>query len=195
MKVLHVKGNGSCLYISLRLGLEYKKILKTYEENGTVFGNLNGFDSRVCESAEKLRDIICQWYSAYLQKELPAFGKLNEGSDKIWTRGDLLLCEAHNIFDKLEVPEDALGRTQVMLRYLKYVSVQRTWGGQAEYVAFAFLAKLNVEVYDRSGKLLNNINPPNSVGTVKILFTGSSHYDLLIDDEDAVTLNRLGFKI
>jgi hypothetical protein len=194
MKIIRSRGNGSCLFISLRLALEYKKILETYEKTGTVFGLLDGHDHRVAESAEKLRDLIVKWYESYLTKELPTFGNLNEGTSKPWVRGDILVHEAHNVFDGLDVPEEGEGRIKVMRKYLQHVSTHRTWGGQAEYIAFAFISKLNIEVYDEK-QCVDRVNVINSIGTAKLYFSNKCHYDLLIDDDDAEKLKKMGFRL
>ena len=65
-------------------------------------------------------------------------------------------------------------------------------------MAFAFIAKLNIEVFQPdSGNVMMPLCPdmilhridsvivPEPKGTIKLLFNGRNHYDLLLDDDVA----------
>jgi len=234
---MRAKPNGSCLFISLRLGLECSKLLKMQTPG---IGLLDGFDNRVVESAERLRHMIIEWYSNGLTKELPGFDCNAESKpgqegfvEKPWTRADLLAMESANLYAQ-DIPESGPDRLKVVLRYLEHVKAPRVWGGVPEYTAFSFMSKLTVEVYVRDVsmaqhgqpalhgltalqqqqgltalqqqqgltalqvphghavlRLYQKITPPQSLGTVRILFNGSNHYDLLLNEEDASSIKRL----
>jgi hypothetical protein len=204
MRVLKVKPNGSCLFIALRLGLESSKLLK---EKIPGAGLLDGFDNRVVDSAERLRMMIVDWYSNGLSKTIPGFesnGESTPGKDgtveSAWTRCDLIAMESSNLTSQ-DIPNPGPERLALALRYLDHMKKLRTWGGAPEYTAFSYMSKLNVEVYviedptnfgtncttsnNANLRLRQNIAQKNSLGTVRLLFTGSSHYDLLLSDSDA----------
>jgi hypothetical protein len=82
-----------------------------------------------------------------------------------------------------------------MLQYLKLMAIPGQWGSTPEYTAFAFMAKLNVQVFQpRAGSRellkVNVVDVPDSKGTIKLLYTGSNHYDLLLSDDECTTLRR-----
>ena len=198
MYVVKVKPNGSCLFISLRLGLECSKLLKV---NMPGVGLVDGFDHRVVESAENLRSMIVEWYSNGLSKTLPGFeanGESKPGHDGTrevpWTRADLVAMETSNLISS-DIPEPGPERLKLVLRYLEHVKKPRTWGGVPEYTAFSYMSKLNVEVYIREGltkvRLYQKVAQNNSLGTVRLLFNGSCHYDLILDESDASRIKKL----
>lgn len=205
-KLVRAAGNGSCLFISLRLGLELITLLKM-EESGQrpKNGIIDGHNASVLESAEHLRnDVIIQWFLNGLDKDIPNFGVIDFKSQKQWTRGDIILMEACNITEK-DVPDEPEKRIELQKAYLKHMNSavvdrgrtefrNRRWGGQAEYTAFALIAKITVEVWHmtRGGLIKHNeIVPPESAGCFKILFSGSNHYDLLLSNEEAEKIVRL----
>jgi hypothetical protein len=183
MKIIKAQGNGSCLFISLRLGLELLKILEVQKP-----GVLNGSDNRIIKSAEELRAIIVQWYSNGLKKNISLFGRYSESNDRAWTREDILANELHNFSNK-DVAEEGPERLKSVLQYLDKMKIPGTWGGTPEYTAFAFIAKCNICVYSE-GKIINELNT-NSDKTIYLLFSGRSHYDLLLSDEQALMLSKI----
>jgi len=199
MYVLKAKPNGSCLFISLRLGLECSKLLKVQTPG---IGLVDGFDQRVVDSAERLRAMIVDWYSNGLSKCLPGFesnGQSKPGQDGTtevpWTRADLIAMETSNLTTQ-DIPEAGPERLALVLRYLEHVKKARTWGGAPEYTAFSYMSKLNVEVWSPGQhgsqiKLYQKIVQPANLGTVRLLHNGSCHYDLLLNEEDASSIMRL----
>lgn len=198
MFLLKVKPNGSCLFISLRLGLEVSKLLKVQEPG---VGLVDGYHDRVCESAERLRSMIVEWYLNGLSKQLPGFDENAEskpgveGSKSVpWTRADLVALESSNLCSG-DIPDPGPERLKLVLKYLDHVKKPRIWGGSPEYTAFSYMSKLNVEVYRDAPqgqiKIYQKISQHNNLGTVRLLFSGSCHYDLLLSDEDAEKIKRL----
>lgn len=206
-KLVRSAGNGSCLFISLRLGLELVTLLNMYEtgekpKNGII----DGHNASVLESAENLRnDVIIQWFLNGLDKIIPSFGVIDYKSQKKWTRGDIILMEACNITEK-DMPDDPDKRIELQKAYLRHMHSQpfarngrkeyksRQWGGQAEYTAFSLISKITVEVWHMTKKGLvkhNEIVPPESSGVFKILFNGSNHYDLLLSNNEAEKIIRI----
>jgi len=193
MFVLRVKPNGSCLFISLRLGLEVSKLLKVNEKG---VGLVDGYNDKVLESAERLRSMICDWYLNGLSKQLPGFEANGEskpgeeGTKSIpWTRADLVAMESSNLSSG-DIPDPGPERLKLVLRYLEHVKRPRTWGGVPEYTAFSYMSKLDVEVY-RDGRLYQKVQQQNTLGTVRLLFSGSCHYDLLLSTQDAERIQML----
>ena len=164
--------------------------------NGTSAASacVDGYDDRVTKSAEVLRSMIMQWYGTGLEKIVEGFGTFIEateaGPGRPFLRGDILAMEM--VRHGTDVPETGLGRTAAMLEYLKIMSAPGTWGSTPEYTAFAFMSKLNVKVYQPKSHtqllLINETKVPNSKGTIKLLYTGRNHYDLLLSDEESFTL-------
>ena len=163
--------------------------------------------------------IIIKWFENGLDKDIPGFGFFDESAKRPWTRGDLLTMEAANIKELSgssgDIPESADDCRALQKKYLKYLSsdnkFRKNWGGTAEYTAFALIAKITVEVWvvheptsikqtsiERASieqdpafgfKKHSQIVPENSTGTVKLLFNGQNHYDLLLSDEEAQYLS------
>lgn len=197
MYVIKAEGNGSCLFISMRLALEYLKVLKIARESQSVAtAILDGRDSKVCASAEGLRELVVLWYKDHLNATVPGFGQYTQSTDtstgREWMRGDILAIEM--VRANHDVPESGPQRSLAMSRYLERMSRRGEWGSTPEYTAFAFMAKLTVEVYqlDQSGALsiINTVVPNLSLGTIKLLYSGRCHYDLLLDDYTAAEIYK-----
>lgn len=194
MKVIKAEGNGSCLFISLRLALECTTILKKARDGEPVpTAVVDGSDERVLRSAESMRALIVKWYHGGLDRDVPGLGSYvqatSTSSGRTWRRGDILAMEM--VRSAKDVPEEGLERIAAMLKYLDYMKLRSTWGGTPEYTAFAILSKLTVEVYQpgTSGLVLvDKATPESSLGLIKLLFNGHNHYDLLLDDADATDL-------
>jgi hypothetical protein len=105
-----------------------------------------------------------------------------------------------------DVPEEGPVRHQLALEYLEKMKRRGTWGSTPEYTAFAFMSKLKVEVYQpqqlqsletpeefkqQGLNLINTVEPSLCLGTVRLLFTGTCHYDLLLTDEEYVSLKNI----
>lgn len=206
-KLVRAAGNGSCLFISLRLGLELLTLIKMSDAGQRIeHGIIDGHNPAVLESAESLRnDVILQWFKNGLEKIVPSFGVFDVKSQKPWTRGDIIVMEAANLIEG-DTPEDPDKRLELQHSYLKHMQSEkisfqgrndyrrRNWGGQAEYTAFALIAKLTVEVWHLKKGLLikhNEIVSPESTGTFKILFVGNNHYDLLLSNEEAAKIKAI----
>jgi len=193
MRVIKASGNGSCLFISLRLALEYLKVLKVSAEASQSLRSaiLDGHDSKVLASAEGLRELVVLWYRSYLDTVVPGFGQYTQSTEtakgREWLRGDILAIEM--VRANHDVPEDGPARQDAMLKYLDRMSRRGEWGSTPEYTAFAFMAKLTVEVYqagqDGTLAMINSVKPEKSLGTIKLLYSGRCHYDLLLDDATA----------
>jgi hypothetical protein len=89
MKRVLAYGNGSCLFICLRLALECIKLLSVYEqgdiERVASKGIIDGRDEDVLKSAEELRNnYIIKWYADFLDTEIPMFGAYDEASKSAW---------------------------------------------------------------------------------------------------------------
>lgn len=195
MKVIKAEGNGSCLFISLRLALECVTVLKKARDGETVpSAVIDGSDERVLKSADSMRTLIVKWYHSGLDRDVPGLGSYvqatESSSGRTWRRGDILAMEM--VRAAKDVPEEGLERIAAMLKYLDIMKLRSTWGGTPEYTAFAILSKLTVEVYQPASHgglmLVDKATPENSMGLIKLLFNGHSHYDLLLSDADATDL-------
>jgi hypothetical protein len=182
MKYIEADGNGSCLFISLRLGIELLKILELEKP-----GVLNGRDRRILKSAEDLREIIVSWYYNGLEKTVDSFGTFNQAGLTLWKREDIIATELHNLSSK-DVPESGPDRRKAVLTYLDIMKKSGTWGGTPEYSALALIAKCNIDVYSE-GKIVSSIKASeNSNKLICLRFSGRNHYDLMITDEQAAKL-------
>ena len=219
MKRVLAYGGGSCLFICLRLALEYIKLLSVYDQGDPTKiaskGIIDGRDEDVLKSAEELRNnYIIKWYDDHLDEIIPVFGTYDENSKSAWKRSDIIANEIMNLKILVDVegtvlwrngedipdkatPENANKRLKLIKAYLNMMSSKsgrRAWGGQPEYTAFAFMTKLTVQVWveQRGGLVLRNeIVPPGSTNVVKLLFSGQCHYDLLMDDADAEKILKM----
>lgn len=214
MKRVLAYGNGSCLFICLRLALECIKLLSVYQQGDieriASKGIIDGRDEDVLKSAEELRNnYIIKWYSDFLDTEIPMFGSYDEASKTAWKRGDIIANEINNLRGLVDsdgnviwrngqdIPTEPEERNKLLRSYLHHMSSRtgrRTWGGQPEYTAFAFMTKLTVQVWvQQRGDLVmrNEIVPPGSTNIVKLLFSGQNHYDLLLEDDDAEKLIKI----
>lgn len=190
MKVIKAAGNGSCLFISLRLGLELRHVIRLINEGHTPTScNLKGSCTEVMQSAEELRKMIMTWYDTGLFKDMPSLGTYTENG-RLWVRGDILALEM--VRRGSDVPESGAARTAAMLKYIEDMRIEGTWGSTPEYTAFAMMSKLHVQVYQfQQGTLarVNEVGPAGPIqGIVKLLYTGGTHYDLLVDDCDSVLI-------
>lgn len=213
MRIIKAAANGSCLFISLRIGLEVLKLLSLNLTHATEPINciLDGENPKVLQSAEDLRNkIIIKWFENGIDKEIPGFGFFDESAKRPWTRGDLLTMEAANIKELSgrsgDIPESAEDCRALQKKYLKYLAsdnkFRKNWGGTAEYTAFALIAKITVEVWVATDltvvedstnprtrpseyKKHSQIVPENTTGTIKLLFNGQNHYDLLLENNEA----------
>lgn len=193
MRVIKASGNGSCMFISLRLALEYLKVLKVSAEASQSLRSaiLDGHDAKVLASAEGLRELIVLWYRSYLDTVVPGFGQYTQSTEtakgREWMRGDILAIEM--VRANHDVPEDGPLRQDAMLKYLERMARRGEWGSTPEYTAFAFMAKLTVQVYqagqDGTLAMINEVKPETSLGLIKLLYSGRCHYDLLLDDATA----------
>ena len=196
--ILKAKPNGSCLFISLRLALEYKKMFQLLDSGrGDYMGVLDGFDDRIVVAAEKLRNTIIEWYSKK-DKVITDYGYYIHNDDTPWLRGDVLALECANLpeISLGDIPQSGPERDRIIQKYIDYMRKPRTWGGSPEYMAFSFMSKLEVQVFipQRETKTLimsNNIKPKNSIGVIRLLFDGSSHYDLLLSNSDAERIREM----
>lgn len=192
MKIVKAAGNGSCLFISLRLGLELRHVIKLIDDGRPPNTcNLNGCSREVLESAEHLRSMMIKWYDTGLFKEMKSLGLYTENG-RFWMRGDLLALEM--VRRGADVPECGAERTAKMLQYIEDMRKAGTWGSTPEYTAFAMMSKLHVQVYqpqEGSLVLVNEVAPAEaSRGVVKLLYTNGTHYDLLVDDIDCEKLTE-----
>lgn len=201
MRVIKAAGNGRCLFISLRLALECFTLIDMEARSEPVPVHcINGRADCVIKSAETLAGMICDWYQNNMAKEVVGFGSYIS-SGRAWVRRDLIAIEM--VQKGRDVPEDGPERESAALKYLAKMRQRGSWGSTPEYTAFAFMSKLRVEVYQpadlfsketpdefaRKGlTLINIVEPLGHKGTVRILFNGSNHYDLLLSEEDSEKL-------
>jgi len=203
MKVVRALGNGSCLFISLRLALEYYHIIKAKKDNASfecitvpeeeckVQSVITGSDPKIVKSAEDLRQLIVRWYETKLGQEMPDLGTYVERG-RIMTRGDLIALEMASAHGE-EIPDaiDSSVRQAAMRTYLERIR-RGSWGSTPEYTAFAFMSCSLVEVYQVTNgvlKIINSVGPKTYKQTVKVLYSGRCHYDLLMDNEDFTILH------
>jgi hypothetical protein len=201
MRIIKAAGNGRCLFISLRLALECFTLIEIKAKGDPVPTHcINGHAECVVSSAETLCGMICDWYEKGLSKEVAGFGSYIT-SGRQWTRRDILAIEM--VQKGRDVPEEGSEREQAALGYIKRMRQRGSWGSTPEYTAFAFMSKLRVEVYQPAESfsketpdefaakgltLINAVQPIEPKGTVRLLFNGSNHYDLLLSDEDSLKI-------
>lgn len=201
MRVIKAAGNGRCLFISLRLALECFTLIDLQQRSQeTPTYCINGHADCVIKSAETLCGMICDWYQNGLMKVVAGFGSYIS-SGRSWVRRDILAIEM--VQRGRDVPEEGPDRDKAAYGYLKRMRQRGSWGSTPEYTAFAFMSKLRVEVYQPADSfsketpdefaakgltLINTVEPVDPKGTIRILFNGSNHYDLLLSNEDTEKL-------
>jgi hypothetical protein len=184
--IIEADSNGSCLFISLRLGLELHAVLEKHRGGTPVTSAcLDGRAPAMIKSAEDLRAMIVQWYSEGLNKEVP-------GAEPRLKRGDILAIEM--VRHSRDVPAEGPLRDAAIQQYLDAMKRRGTWGSTPEYVAFTMMSKLRVRVFQPTARpqgqsaalgpelrIVDEVVIENANGVVNLLFDGHSHYDLLID--------------
>jgi hypothetical protein len=178
MKIVHVSGNGSCLFIAMRMGLELLSIEKL-ARTGTWdarMKNFGGTSDLAHNEAETLRKLVCKFYE-------PRHWTIDVEPGV--TRKDILLRELAN--NECATDED-------IMEYLQHMKLPGRWGSQPEYIAFACMAMCSVEVYVplSSGLVLRDtfVHHAAEKPCVKLLFTGC-HYDLLVDEDVASVIESI----
>lgn len=143
--------------------------------------------------------MICDWYSTGLHKTVEDFGNYQEPTatvaSRTWIRQDVLAVEMVRLGEDIE--EEGPKRLQKALEYIRHMRGHE-WGSTPEYTAFAFMAKMEIHVFQpRPGKqsaqfpglsCVNAVKPASIMGRVNLLYDGHSHYDLLLEDDAAETL-------
>lgn len=189
--IIEADANGSCLFTSLRLGLELHAVLAKHRSGTRVVSAcLDGRAPALLKSAEDLRAMVVQWYADNLDKEIP-------GDAPRLKRGDLLAIEM--VRHAHDVPVDGPLRTEAIQKYLAAMRRQGTWGSTPEYVAFAMMSKLSVKVFQPMGRpngtsaslgpevrIVDEVRLDNPTGSISLLFDGHSHYDLLVVNPEEV---------
>lgn len=206
MKVIRVKPNGRCLFIALRLALESVTVLRNVRMGReTPRACFNGYEPAVIDSAESLAELIFAWYSKKPCAEVPGFGQTGGAGAPAWRRMDILATEM--VSQGRDVDDNDAAKQAAADRYLERMRQPGEWGSTPEYLAFAFLSKLAVEVYQPAGPagassetpddfktagltLINSVKPPVVLETVHLLYNGHNHYDLLVTDALAAELSK-----
>jgi hypothetical protein len=156
MKLVRARPDGACLFTSLRLG---------YAANSTDdLDSFSGCNEAILKGGQRLRRIICNFYAPD-KWDIPVGDGL--------TRKHVLLAEASKL--------DADVTDQELISYVNTMQLPHTWGSQPEYLAFSYMARLNVHVYVENGTLVDSVGTFDR--TIKLLFT-RNHYDLLLSDEE-----------
>lgn len=188
MHRLPVRGDGGCLFTSLRLSLELRHVLAGIA-NGTAPPrfNLDGHHSSVVTSGFLLRQRICDWFRIGLNEDVPMLGMyIEKGPDaRPWKRGDLLAMEM--VKGDVDIPENGEERQTCMMKYLLKMMNPSCWGGTPEYTAAAVITGCNLEIY-QAGEVISSI-PQESTFTIKLLFNERArHYECLLTTEQISSL-------
>lgn len=204
-----IDGNSSVTYTSAELLRQY---MMNWFETG-LDKELPGFGAyreavRAADAAAANDAAANQGSSAAANDgnaAVPTTAALQSPDDgRNWMRGDVLALDM--IRRGIDVPDaDCPERTAVILQYIKGMRCRGVMGGTPEYVAFAFMSKLKIEVFQKarggpsaaSGGaasaagpppgyfIVNSVTPPEPRGTIRLLYNGVNHYDLLLSPEDA----------
>lgn len=117
--VIPVRGNGACLFTSLRLAWELRtalRVARQCERTGAPFTDtpplLDGFAPAVLRQGDVIRDTIVRWYHTGLNRPLPGGLMLRDRDDagsgaraRRLTRGDMIVNFLISDFGKEGVPE------------------------------------------------------------------------------------------
>jgi len=192
MKILQACPNGSCLYISLLIGIQ---IVQKLNDATTSYEELNGFSHSIQKKAQSLRLLLRDWFYHNLDSEIQGYGPLG---DSKCTRGDILLLESEidETTEEKFKTDPALKRAY-MLRYLETIKRYNAWASTPEYIAFAYISKINIKVWqlhpDKSYFLVNEVRvtleDANDSNTIHLLYSGSCHYDVYIPDSQESLLS------
>jgi hypothetical protein len=147
---------------------------------------LDGYHEKILKSAEELRDLILKWYDDRFTQEIPSFGSYIENG-RPWTRGDILAMEM--VTRDKDLPEDPDKKLEAMQQYLR--RQKYAWGSTPEYTAFSFMSNCCVVVYQaqsESYQEINRVEPQGYTDTIRLLYSGKNHYDVLVDDAQAELL-------
>ena len=192
-----VSGDGGCMFTSARLGWELVTLLEFIADKKEIKSFiLDGHNNVVIRGGFMVRQRICEWYKAGLNKPVPSMGKYTVGG-RDWVRGDLLAVEM--VQRETDVPEEGVERTKAQIKYLLHMMLPKTWGGTPEYFAFAHIFKIKISIYVPSIEkkqlvLRDCIEPENCSRGINLLFLPSQrHYELLISkDQYNLLVTELG---
>jgi hypothetical protein len=156
-----IKGNGSCLFISIRVAMELSYILKQIaigDPKSEIL--IDGNHPDMLKAAENVRQKIVNWYRKKLNAPVPILGNFLEGPQaRLWTRGDIIAMEIakksstlSKISEKEETEkeETKLERENAILEYLLNMSQKSTWGSNPEFIAAACMTKRTVKIFQKS---------------------------------------------
>jgi hypothetical protein len=149
--VLSAKGDGGCLFTSLRLTVEIEaamklalRILDGDDTPKTLLPSilLNGSDQTILAEGAYIRKVIVEWFNEKnLQKEVAPMGEFEQGG-RAWTRADILNTELVKRTSTVNID-----MKNVRTRYLNEMLLPTTWGSVPEWVAFSMLRRIPVVAY------------------------------------------------
>jgi hypothetical protein len=157
-----IKGNGSCLFISIRVAMELSYILKQIaigDPKSEIL--IDGNHPDMLRAAENVRQKIVGWYRKKLDAPVPILGNFIEGPHaRLWTRGDIIAMEIakkstlkpieKELLLDVDKEETKLERENAILEYLLNMSQKFTWGSNPEFIAAACMTKRTVKIFQKS---------------------------------------------
>lgn len=153
--VLPARGNGGCLFTSLRLAVEVETAMTMAVQilDGTASPQplpdvlLDGFNSAIVAEANYVRQSVVEWYADHKShREVPHMGAFEQGG-RMWTRADILNMELIKR-GAAGLPEDEGARQALRGAYLNHMLSHTTWGSVPEWTAYAMLRKTPTVAYE-----------------------------------------------
>lgn len=150
-RLLQVAGNGSCLFLSMRLGYETLGILKLLETGAhtpahaaLIEHNFFGHGRNIQQEANALRALVCRWYDAR-KLDLPVL----YDQEAPLSRRAVLTAELMRTSAPDESTPDTISDHDAVL-YTAEMSKPNKWGSMPEIIAFAMMAFCEVLVWQQT---------------------------------------------
>lgn len=156
--VLPARGNGGCLFTSLRLAVEVESAMQMALRilDGEAPPQplpevmLDGFHAAVVAEANYVRQSVVEWYADHKShREVPQMGAFEQGG-RAWTRADILNMELIKR-GAAGLPDDETQRKALRHAYLNHMLAHTTWGSVPEWTAYAMLRKTPTVAYEWDG--------------------------------------------
>lgn len=156
--VLPARGNGGCLFTSLRLAVEVESAMQMALRilDGEAPPQplpevmLDGFHAAVVAEANYVRQSVVEWYADHKShREVPHMGAFEQGG-RAWTRADILNMELIKR-GAAGLPDDEAQRKALRHAYLNHMLAHTTWGSVPEWTAYAMLRKTPTVAYEWDG--------------------------------------------
>ena len=175
-----VAGDGACLFVSLRLGLEIVSVL---QQKSSQAWCLKSSCDHINEDAARLRKLLVKWYEDG-EALVPQLGRFDEASGAPWSRAAIISTEL--------AKKNAEATPAAARAYLESMLLKTTWGSTPEYTAFSLINGRAVAIWQRMNGTLKCVDFVAGKMPQLNLFFENNHYEPLVNEEEKAALEAIG---